>query len=377
MALIVDTHISAGNAIVESVDGDLIRFRPDCRDTIAEPWFYWHLRVRGCAGRQLRFELTVPWSTTIRGAAVSADDGWTWRWIPTYDPAQWAFTYDCGDADVLQFSLGMPYTQRNFERWLARHAGKADLTVHELCRTRQGRPVPLLQIGRHDGRETHQVLIAARHHCCEMMASYALEGLLDAVLADDETGRCLRETCRFLVVPMVDLDGVEAGDQGKRRHPHDHNGDYIDQPIYPETVAIRKLTQERCDHRLRFALDMHCPWVRGDNNEHIYIVGSEDPANAARQLRLAATLESVCTGPLPYRAAGTLSYGKDWNIRKPGTTATPFGRWMIANAPGTPTVATFELPYASADGAIVDAASARAFGNDLARAIAASLRQVP
>lgn len=370
MALLVDTDIPAGNALIESVRGDVIRFRPDCRDTIAEPWFYWHLRVRGCAGRRLRFELTVPHALTVRGAAVSADEGWTWNWIRDYDPGQWSFAYDCGDADVLHFSLGMPYTQRNQDRWLARHAGRSDLSLHELCRTRQGRPVPWFRVGRHDGGEAHQVLIAARHHCCEMMASYELEGLLDAVLADDGVGQRLRESCSFLVVPMVDLDGVEAGDQGKRRHPHDHNGDYIDAPLYPETAAIRRLVQTHGDERLRLCLDLHCPWVRGKGHEHIYIVGSEDAANAARQRRLAAALEAVRTGPLPYRAAGTLTYGQDWNVRKPESTLVPFSRWMIAHAPGTPTVATIELPYASADEAVVTASSARAFGRDVALALA-------
>ena len=36
------------------------------------------------------------------------------------------------------------------------------------------------------------------------------------------------------VIPFVDIDGVENGDQGKQA-PHDHNRDYINSPIYPET----------------------------------------------------------------------------------------------------------------------------------------------
>jgi len=216
------------------------------------------------------------------------------------------------------------------------------------------------------GRSESKLSGLAKAHGLERISTS-----LDAALADNDTGRRLRESCSFLVVPMVDLDGVEAGDQGKRRHPHDHNGDYIDAPLYPETRAIRDLVHRCCDDRLRLCLDLHCPWVRGDGNESIYIVGSQDPANAARQRRLADALESVRTGPLPYRAASTLPYGQGWNVRKPESTLVPFSRWMIAHAPGTPSVATIEFPYANADGAMVTASSARAFGRDVAYATAA------
>ena len=43
---------------------------------------------------------------------------------------------------------------------------------------------------------------------------------------------------RYIVVPFVDYDGVIDGEQGKFRFPHDHNRDYMDNPIYPETRAV-------------------------------------------------------------------------------------------------------------------------------------------
>jgi hypothetical protein len=46
---------------------------------------------------------------------------------------------------------------------------------------------------------------------------------------------------------------------------------------------------------------------------------------------------------------------------------------MVASAPGEPTAATIELPYATAEGAEVTAAGARSFGRDLAAGIAAWL----
>ena len=49
----IDTEIPAGNAIVNSIEGDTVSIRQDLRDTKGE-WFYWAFRVKGAAGRTVR-----------------------------------------------------------------------------------------------------------------------------------------------------------------------------------------------------------------------------------------------------------------------------------------------------------------------------------
>ena len=123
----------------------------------------------------------------------------------------------------------------------------------------------------------HRVAFTCRHHSCESMASYVLEGVMAAVLADDSggDGKWLRERVEFFVVPIVDLDGVEDGDQGKNRKPRDHNRDYAGESIYPQVKAIRETLPKWADGKLRVAIDLHCPAVRGTHNEWIYFVGGD------------------------------------------------------------------------------------------------------
>jgi hypothetical protein len=52
----VDTDLPAGNAVIEKIDGDTVRLRQDLRDS--DLWFYWAFRVKGAAGRKLKFEFT-------------------------------------------------------------------------------------------------------------------------------------------------------------------------------------------------------------------------------------------------------------------------------------------------------------------------------
>ena len=76
----------------------------------------------------------------------------------------------------------------------------------------------------------------------------------------------------MLAIPFMDRDGVEDGDQGKNRTPHDHNRDYNERPLYPEVSALMKLG-ESLKPRVLVATDLHCPHIRGEWNDRVYLVG--------------------------------------------------------------------------------------------------------
>jgi len=209
-----------------------------------------------------------------------------------------------------------------------------------------------------------------------MMASYALEGILESALADDDLGRWFRDHAEILAVPFVDTDGVADGDQGKNRRPRDHNRDYAGEPIYPETAAIRRTVPAWSDGKLHLTLDLHCPWIRGvEYNERIYIVGSPDPETWREQQRFGRMLEAANSGPLPYRAEDNLPYGEAWNIGTNEDGGMSCSRWA-AGLDGVRLAASIELPYAVARETEVNQTTARAFGRDLAAAIRSYLEAI-
>jgi hypothetical protein len=217
-------------------------------------------------------------------------------------------------------------------------------------------------------------LITARHHACETMASYVLEGIIEELLSDSETGIWMRNHVEIILIPLVDHDGVEQGDQGKNRRPRDHNRDYDDGGLYPETRAIRQLARNWSPDCLTVAVDLHCPWIRGPHNDVIYMVGSSLESIASRQRVLGTMLEQLRQGPLPYRTADDLPFGTAWNTAANYDQGKSFARWA-SEQEGVRLATTFEIPYARAAGEVVSAQSARLFGRDLARALAAYLRQ--
>ena len=132
---------------------------------------------------------------------------------------------------------------------------------------------------------------------------FALEGLLDVVLSDSEDGSWFGRNVEVLAIPFVDKDGVEAGDQGKNRKPRDHNRDYIGPSIHPSVTALRTFVPNWSNGKLRAAFDLHCPYIRGEYNEVIYIPGSSDERMWQEQRRFGRLLEELQRGPLVYRVS--------------------------------------------------------------------------
>jgi hypothetical protein len=370
----VDCDFPGGNVVLDSIEGDTISVHQDLRDTEGD-WFYWYFRVQGASGRMLTVHFTESNVIGVRGPAVSLNEGETWAWVGAGAVDGQSFMYQVpADVESVRFCFAMPYLDGDLNAFLERHADHPNLKREVLCKTRAGREAELLHLGRLDGASDHRVLLTCRHHCCEMMASYSLEGMMETVLTDQDFGAWLRDHVEFAVVPFVDKDGVENGDQGKNRRPHDHNRDYSGESIYSTVRTIRQWVPEWSGGQLRLGLDMHCPWIRGEHNENIYFPGGPDEENWKRVSHFGEILERVQTGPLIFDTRHNLPFGEAWNTADNFTAGKSFGRWA-SELPGISLGGSIEIPYANAGGQPVTAQSARALGRDLARTLYEFLRE--
>jgi hypothetical protein len=166
----------------------------------------------------------------------------------------------------------------------------------------------------------------------------------------------------------MDKDGVEDGDQGKNRKPRDHNRDYSGESLYASTKAMREFAPKWSDGKVRLAMDLHCPTLRGAANETTYFVGNESAESWKKILRLSELLEAGQSSPPLYQAKSNMPYGEGWNKASNFTQGQSFGRWALDLA-GSPATTTLEVSYANSNGVTITADSARALGRNLARAI--------
>jgi len=369
--VVIDADYPGGNIIVERIDGDAIDLRQDLRDTKGW-WFYWNFRVLGAGGRRLTFRFTNKNVIGTRGPAVSIDGGKTWSWLGmrSVKGASFVYTFPTGakDAESVRFAFAIPYQEADLKQFLARHGKSKHLAIRELCKTRKGRIVKRVHVGRIDGKAPHRILLTCRHHSCESMASYVLEGAMSAILADTECGKWFRRNVEVMAIPLVDIDGVEDGDQGKNRKPRDHNRDYIGKSVYASTAALRELVPKWSDGRLKIAIDLHCPWIRGRHNEVIYLVGSKNKAIWQAQCRFARILESIRGDALPYRVSNNLPFGMAWNTGGNFKAGKSCARWA-SELKGIDLATTIEVPYANAGKVTITPKLARAFGATIVEAM--------
>lgn len=393
-AFTVDADIPAGNIVVKSIEGDVVKLKQDFRDTPGH-WFYWAFRVRGAAGRTLTFDFGDSPAVGSRGAAVSEDHGGHWRWSDferddprdpaTGDHASYTtFTWKFGpDDNEVWFSQTFPYSQSDWEAFLAAHAadyGRVFVT-NTLCLSKKGRPVEAGRFGRIDGRAKYRMLVTSRHHCAEVTATFVMEGLLASAFGDDELGRWMRENIEIRAVPFVDKDGAADGDQGKNRRPHDHCRDYNDDrpPIHPEVKAIRDMMaawEKECGAP-SVVMDLHCPWLRGswfkkdESNEYIYAVGIKQVE--AKQRRMCEILGRVQESGSGFLASDYYAEGRGWNKGANYVAGSTLTQWAIRTWPDAPLVICFEIPFANARRMTLTPPAFRLFGRDIALALKAYL----
>ena len=369
MSLKIDISFPGGNVFIEDINGFDVTLTKDMRNTEGD-WFYWAFHGTFDEVGTYHFSFTNGWACGARGPAVSYDDGMTWEWLGAdcvsgEKRSQFVYNYDGSRGNRVIFCMGMQYQQAHLDAFLAKHQGDDRLSVSTLAYTRKNRAVEILHIeDKTVGGEKKRIFLTSRHHCCEMMATYAMEGILDAALRDDDLGRELREKFIIDAVPFVDKDGVVDGDQGKNRLPHDHARDYgAEHNLYPEVAAIQKFLLETKPYIVN---DLHCPWICLDINETIYFPGPSGKDAEARMLRMSAILAEEAPACAPHFPEDNILYGVGWNTGANYTKGAPMGAWV--NRQGFARFAgTLEIAYANAREVTLTPDGVRELGRALAR----------
>lgn len=334
-----------GNVKIIKIQPGCAEIAPDLRDNRLD-WFYWNFDAVATEPGTVHFCFPEKQSKiSAQGPAVSTDGGKTWTWLgkakthfrnkeKNRDSFEWTFTKA---GEKVRFAQGIPYTKERFERFYDKHKASPYMKREVLTKTRKGNDSPLLIIG--NGPEN--ILMTARHHACEAIASYAVEGFVTEAISDSPAGKDFRSKYTLYVVPFVDLDGVIAGDQGKNRAPHDHNRDYAigDAGIYPEIREIQALDKEK---KFIITLDMHAPSIRNDIHEAIYFAGFKTPINMVHTNELKKWLDME----RPLNANMIVVQGKSSVTPPDGKEGAPNSLYFATN-PTTIYGMTFELPYAT------------------------------
>ncbi len=356
-----------GNIKLIDIEDNEVIVAPDLRDT-AGHWFWWYFSVTGAPDADVNFVFSSPGAIGTNGVAVSRDGGRTWEWYSDVSRGTgWipdAFMYRAPvNVEDVRFAFAIPYLKGNWDAFLAKHGASPLLVERKLCSSTKGRPVYYYLLGNQGKAPVHRILLTARHHACESPPNFVLEGIIEEVLLSE----WFQDNVQVLIIPFMDVDGVEDGDQGKNRKPWDHNRDYGAEPIYPEVKAVKELVPHWAHGGLSISLDLHAP---GRTDDFFHMVGQEDPRQWKELARFSSIVSAACTrldSTLRVDPARNVPWGTGWN--KAGTTGVErsHASWI-----GTLGIArlytTLEIPYGSVLDVPVTPGSLREFGNVLVEA---------
>ena len=271
---VVTDEFSGGNIVLVSKKGNIVSLdnKVDPEEG-SNPYFYWYFEATSDADRIVTFTFNQNknYTTDLIGnnkVLCSTDNGKTWNYIPAVSTKTFKYTFKEGE--TVRFSNVLPYVLDDYYDFVEANKNNPRVrftTLREKAlelglstdtvtfKSKEGREIPLAIIGNPNAKNC--IVYTSRHHSCETIGSYTLEGMMTYMLnkVDDDF---LKTYCIY-VVPMVDIDGVENGEQGKGRGGLDHNRDY-GLGNHPEVTAITTFfTEVFKTQSIKVFLDSHAP----------------------------------------------------------------------------------------------------------------------
>uniref|UniRef100_A0A7S4NYK6 Peptidase M14 domain-containing protein n=2 Tax=Guillardia theta TaxID=55529 RepID=A0A7S4NYK6_GUITH len=187
------------------------------------------------------------------------------------------FEFDNEDEEYF-FAYSFPYTYSDLQKYLYQiESRKLSFCKRELlCKTILQRRVDLLVIGKDPrgtrnslsqiesrrGERRRVVFVSARVHPGESPASYMCHGLIEFLLSSTPLAQLLRKHITFMIVPMLNPDGVFLGNYRTAFCGLDLNRQWANPAewLVPENYHVKSLIKELADDpwiSLDFVIDMH------------------------------------------------------------------------------------------------------------------------
>lgn len=143
----------------------------------------------------------------------------------------------------------------HYDDWAATLASESVAQVSELGRSRDGRAISILNS---PGKEKDVVLLIGRQHPPEVSGAFAFFPFVETLFADEPLASAFRERYAIVAIPILNPDGVVAGNWRHGLGEMDLNRDW-GAFTQPETRLVAELIAdlERQGRQLHFFLDFH------------------------------------------------------------------------------------------------------------------------
>ena len=231
-----------------------LTLKPENTPINPSPWYAFQVTNQSETAQTITITLLSDGAPARYQPRISSDKQ-NWQPVP-YEKDQQQMQFQVTVADTMYVAGGEIIDTSFYPSWLAELAPTALITLGE---SSQGRPIHALE-HRVDGSDDWLVIIG-RQHPPEVTGALALVHFSQLLFSDDAAMGAFRQRYNILLVPMVNPDGVAAGNWRHNANGVDLNRDWK-RRSQAETQAVHaKLTGiTAAGGRIRLALDFHSTW---------------------------------------------------------------------------------------------------------------------
>jgi len=177
------------------------------------------------------------------------------------------------NSDTTWISAQELITSKYIYNWENELAVKPFVSFFEIGKSREGRPINLLQIGNPESKR--MIMVLSRQHPPEVTGWLAMKWFVETLCAENEVAENFRNEYLVFVVPLVNPDGVDNGHWRHNAGGIDLNRDWEDFN-QPETQAIKNFVKNEIADggKFYFAVDFH-----STQEDIYYTINSEKKGN--------------------------------------------------------------------------------------------------
>lgn len=161
-----------------------------------------------------------------------------------------SFSYDFTSTSKIFFAYSYPYTYTDLEKSLSLHkkSNLKILKIENICKSLSGLDLPVITITNNvhsDFKSKKIIVFIGRVHPSEAPSSHIVSGMLSFLLSKSEEAEKLRNTFVYIIVPMINPDGVKYGNTRCSLLGVDLNRRWPEPVphLHPEVYSVKKMIQ--------------------------------------------------------------------------------------------------------------------------------------
>jgi cytosolic carboxypeptidase protein 2/3 len=223
-----------------------------------------------------------------------------------------SFTFIFPGSELIRLAYSIPYTYSDLCGFLKYIQISPYIKRDSLCKSLSGVDVPMITVTDEESLENKEnIIVTARVHPGETNGSWVMQGFLKFLIGESQVAYRLRKIFVFKIVPMLNPDGVIAGNSRCSLNGQDLNRQFQipDIRLHPEIYHIKNLIYNTKD--ILTYLDFHSH----SKKKGMFIYGPHFPLHSEYhcKIRVIPKLISENTEIFRYYSC---KFRNDWSKRK-------------------------------------------------------------